>query len=180
MELFWRHGYETTSMAMLLKALDLTAPSLYAAFGNKEQLFLEAVEHYVRVYGGKVFAPLAETLPAREAIARLLQNAAHSVSQPDSPAGCMVALATLNTSDPTLPAPALLRKIRRDQEVLIRERLSQAIKDGELPVSTDTARLARYFHALLGGLRLLAVDGATRNELKAVAEDAMAAWPTSI
>src|SRR5882724_9662912 len=72
MKLFWRHGYESTSMAMLLKALDLTAPSLYGAFGNKEARFHEAVHHYGRVYGQKVMAPLDSALPARYAIEQML------------------------------------------------------------------------------------------------------------
>src|ERR1700758_1726257 len=74
-ELFWRHGYEGTSMAMLLKAMGLTAPSLYAAFGNKDQLFRESLGHYATVYGAKVFGPLEdESLTAREAIESLLKN----------------------------------------------------------------------------------------------------------
>src|SRR4029077_456124 len=75
-DLFWRHGYEATSMAMLLKAMNLTAPSLYAAFGNKEQLFTEAVGRYAEDFGSKVLAPLTAPITARDAIEQMLRVAA--------------------------------------------------------------------------------------------------------
>jgi AcrR family transcriptional regulator len=177
MELFWQHGYECTTMSMLLKAMDLTAPSLYAAFGNKEKLFAEAVRHYAAVYGAKVFAPLAEPIPAREAIERVLKNSVACVSAPKTPAGCLVTFGAVNCSDEHDPAAELLVELREKNERLLRERLVRAVREKDLPASADPARLARYFHAVLGGIQLRSLDGATRAELEAVAEDAMAAWP---
>lgn len=177
MRLFWRHGYEATSMAMLLKAMDLTAPSLYAAFGNKEKLFLEAAQHYARVHGGNLYAAFAEPIPAREAMERMLKTSAAAVSSAKNPLGCLVSFGAMNCADQATPAAELLRELRRGNGRIIRERLVRAVKEGELPASTDTARLARYFHAVLGGIQLLSLDGATRAELEAVAEDAMARWP---
>src|SRR5258705_13687700 len=99
MELFWRHGYEATSMAMLLKAMDLTAPSLYAAFGNKEQLFREAVERYTQTYGENVLAPLSAPISAREAIEQMLLTAAKGASSSKHPAGCFISFGAVNSAD---------------------------------------------------------------------------------
>jgi AcrR family transcriptional regulator len=177
MQLFWRHGYESTSMAMLLEAMDLTAPSLYAAFGNKEKLFIEAVRHYASIYGAKVFGPLAEPISAREAIERVLLNSVASVSSSKNPAGCLVSFGALNCSDEEDPAAELLRELRQGNERVIRERLVRAVREKELPASANPARLTRFYCAVLGGIQLLSLDGATRSELEAVAEDAMAHWP---
>lgn len=177
MELFWRHGYESTSMAMLLKAMGLTAPSLYAAFGNKEKLFVEAVHHYARLYGTKIFAPLSEPIAAREAIRRMLRTSAAIVCSNKNPSGCLVAFGAVNSSDDSTPAAKFLRELRQNNGRIIRERLGRAVKEGELPPSTDVTRLARYFYAVLGGIQLQSLDGATRSELEAVAEDAMTLWP---
>lgn len=177
MELFWQHGYECTTMSMLLKAMDLTAPSLYATFGNKEKLFAEAVRHYVDSYGAKIFAPLTEPITAREAIERLLKNSVACVSASKTPAGCLVTFGTVNCTDENDPAAEMLIELRKNNERLLRERLVRAVREKELPASADPARLARYFYAVLGGIQLRSLDGATRAELEAIAEDAMLAWP---
>jgi len=179
MLLFWRHGYEATSMAMLLKAMGLTAPSLYVAFGNKEQLFREAVEHYGRVYGEKVLAPLSSELPARDAIEQTLLRAVETVSCAKNPAGCLLSFGAINSADHTSETATLLRNVRADVERRIRERLERAVKERALPPSTDTARLARFFHAILGGIQLRSLDGASHAELEAIAQDALKNWPTS-
>jgi TetR/AcrR family transcriptional regulator, copper-responsive repressor len=177
--LFWRHGYEATSMAMLLKAMGLTAPSLYVAFGNKERLFREAVQHYGQVYGEKVLAPLAADLPAREAIEQMLLRAAATVSSTKNPAGCLLSFGAINSPDHESSPVTLLQTLRADMGRRIRERLERAVEERELSSSVDPARLARFYHATLGGIQLRSLDRATRAELEAVARDAMLAWPAA-
>jgi TetR/AcrR family transcriptional regulator, copper-responsive repressor len=177
MELFWRHGYEATSMSMLLKALDLTAPSLYMAFGNKEQLFQEAVAHYSQRHGARVLAPLQSAGTAREAMEQVLYNSADLVASGKNPNGCLVSFGAINSSDPTAMPPSLLKSIRKNVFNQIRECLQNGVRSGELPESTDTARLARFYQGILGAIQLLSLDGATTSELRAVARDALKAWP---
>jgi AcrR family transcriptional regulator len=177
MELFWRHGYEATSMSMLLKALGLTAPSLYMAFGNKEQLFQEAVGHYSQQYGAQVFAPLKTAGTAREAIEQMLYNSADLVASGKNPNGCLVSFGAINSADHTAVPSTLLKSIRKTVFNNIRGRLQDAVRSGELPESTDTARLARFYQGIQGAIQLLSLDGATVAELRAVARDALKAWP---
>ena len=177
MELFWRHGYEATSMAMLLKAMNLTAPSLYAAFGNKEQLFREAVERYTQTYGENVLAPLSAPLSAREAIEQMLLIAAKGASSRKHPPGCFISFGAVNASDHESSPVTLLQKLRADMGRRIRERLERAVDERELPSSVDSARLARFFFAVFGGILLRSLDGYSRADLEAVARDAMLAWP---
>jgi AcrR family transcriptional regulator len=177
MELFWRHGYEATSMAMLLKAMDLTAPSLYAAFGNKEQLFREAVERYTQTYGENVLAPLSAPTSAREAIEQMLLTAAAGASTSKHPPGCFISFGAVNASDHDSGPVTLLKKLRADMARRIRERLERAVKERELPSTVDSGRLARFFFAVFGGILLRSLDGYSRSDLEAVARDAMLAWP---
>jgi AcrR family transcriptional regulator len=177
MQLFWRHGYEATSMAMLLKAMGLTAPSLYVAFGNKEGLFREAVQRYGQIHGEKVLAPLAADLPAREAIEQVLLSVAATVCSTKNPAGCLVSFAAINSADHASEPVTLLRELRLTVGRRIRERLERAVKERELPASTDTERLAGFYHAIMGGIQLRSLDGASRAELEAIAHDAMENWP---
>lgn len=178
-QLFWRHGYEATSMAMLLDAMDLTAPSLYAAFGNKEQLFQAAVERYGQTCGARVLAPLAQPISAREAVEQILLNSAATVTSAKNPHGCLASFGAINSADPASRPVTLLQSVRAGVERSLRERLDRAVAERELPSGTDTARLARFYHAILGGLQLRSLDGATRAELEMLVQDAMAAWPGS-
>lgn len=164
-------------MSMLLKALNLTAPSLYMAFGNKEQLFQEAVEHYRRQYGAKVLAPLKSAGTAREAIEQMLYNSADSVASGKNPNGCLISFGAINSPDHTAMPSTLLKSIRKIRFNSIRERLQNGVRSGELPESTDTARLARFYQGVLGAIQLLSLDGATTYELRAVARDALKGWP---
>jgi AcrR family transcriptional regulator len=164
-------------MSRLLKALKLTAPSLYMAFGNKERLFQEAVEHYSQQHGAKVFAPLKSAGTGREAIEQMLYNSADLVASGKNPNGCLVSFGAINSSDHTAAPSTLLKSIRKTIFNNIRERLQDSVRSGELPESTDTVKLARFYQGILGSIQLLSLDGATPSELRALARDALKAWP---
>lgn len=166
-------------MAELLKAMDLTAPSLYAAFGNKEKLFLEAVEHYAATYSVHFYRFLDEPIPAREAIARMLKEAAETFSTPDHPAGCFLVSGAVNCSPSAAYIEKELKKRRVAKEQAICDRLKRAIREGELPAGADPGRLAKFFNAVMQGIHTQSRDGATREELEAIAENAMLAWPAT-
>jgi AcrR family transcriptional regulator len=167
-------------MSMLLKALKLTAPSLYMAFGNKEQLFQEAVENYRRKYGVKVLAPLKTARTAREGIEQALYNAADLVASGKNPAGCLVSFGAINSADQASLPATLLRSLRKGVYTSFRELLQSGVRSGELPEATDTARLARFYQGILNAIQLQSLDGATTAELRALARDGLKAWPGAV
>lgn len=177
LELFWRRGYEATSLGELTEAMGVTPPSLYAAFGNKEGLFLEAMELYQRRYGASGVRALAEEPTARGAVGRLLLDAAGAFTMPDTPRGCFVILAATNCTAASADVEAALRDRRRAGERAIGERLARAAAEGELPCGVDVAALAKHYATVLQGMSVQARDGASRSELEAVARLAMRAWP---
>ena len=177
MELFWRQGYESTSISDLTSAMGITAPSLYAAFGDKERLYLEAVERYKSGLGdsGSI---LAGEATARGAIKRLLEASAIELTNTkDHPPGCMVVASAKNGSPESAHLQAALRSCRVEAEARIRAKIKRGIKDGELTPRTDAAALGKFYMTVMQGMTIQARDGATQKDLLAVARAAMLQWP---
>lgn len=176
MLLFWRHGYEGTSLSDLTAAMGVTAPSIYAAFGDKRRLFLEAVDRYL---SGPVTATsiIADAATARDAAAGLLEASAAGFTGPDTPAGCLLASSTISCSAAARDVQQALSARRQGIEADLRARILAAVATGELPAGTDADALAGHVMAVIQGLSTLARDGAPREKLMRVAHIAMAAWP---
>ncbi|MGW6567903.1 TetR/AcrR family transcriptional regulator [Streptomyces sp. NPDC054975] len=173
---FWEHGYETTSVADLTRAMGISAPSLYAAFGDKKALFEEVVEAYAVSYGAYGGRALAEEPTARGALGRMLREAAGLFTDPSHPRGCLMISAATNCSNAEVEQA--LRERRARNLAAFEERIRRALDTGELPADTDAGTLARLYGAVLQGMSQQARDGATKEELEAVAEAAMRSWPS--
>jgi AcrR family transcriptional regulator len=179
MHVFWEHGYEAASVSDLTQAMGITPPSLYAAFGDKEKLFLEAIERYACGAGSGSEKALDREPTARGAIERMLEEAAVELTRPSHPSGCMVVMSTMNCSEGSAHVQAALAERRADFEVSIRERIELGIRDGELPADTPSASLASFYATVFQGMSVQARDGATRATLRATAQAAMRAWPAA-
>jgi AcrR family transcriptional regulator len=172
---FWRHGYEATSVSDLTRIMGIGAPSLYAAFGDKRALFEEVVNVYADTYGSFAGRALAEEPTARAAVERLLREAAVAFTHPRHPYGCLVIHAATNCTTPEVEE--LLRERRNADIAAFESRIRADVAAGELPADTEAGVLARYVGALIQGMSQQARDGASREELQALAEIAMAIWP---
>jgi len=174
---FWQHGYEATSVATLTAAMGINPPSLYAAFGDKRGLFEEAVQRYQRTHGAFTARALAEEPTGRAAVERVLREAADEYSRPGHPHGCMIISAAVNCE--SAEVVEWLRGFREATKAAIRQRIEGDVSAGLLPPGTDAEGLATFYAAIIQGMSTQARDGATREELLAVAEHAMAAWPAA-
>lgn len=172
---FWEHGYEATSVSDLTRAMDIGAPSLYAAFGDKRSLFEEVVQEYGARYGSFGDRALAEEPTARAGVERMLREAAAEYTAPGRPHGCLVIHAAANCS--TAEVEESLRRRRNANIAAIESRIDTDVAAGVLPPDTDAAALARYTGAMIQGMSQQARDGASRTELEALAEIALAVWP---
>ena len=176
MTVFWSRGYEGTSIGDLTEVMGINKPSLYAAFGCKEELFLEAVALYDAVEGNAGERALQEEPTARAAVEAMLRNNAEAYSASDKPPGCMVVLsAILGTPENRAVRERLAENRRAGQEAL-RRRLDRGIAEGDVPPGTDTARLAAFYTTVLEGLSIQARDGASGQALQAIADCALQAW----
>ena len=176
MLLFWRHGYEATSLNDLTKAMGVTPPSLYTVFGDKKGLFRAAVARYL---SGPVTSErlIDEAATAKDAAWGLLRTAATGFTGADTPPGCLLASSAISCSAAAADVQAELAAIRRRIEAHLAARVRDGIAAGEMAEETDADALAGYVMAVIQGLSTLARDGASRDKLMRVAATAMAAWP---
>jgi len=162
MRLFWHKGYEGTSLSDLTEAMGVNRPCLYAAFGNKEELF-------------RTSAALARPT-ARGVAEALLSGSAEALAQPEHP-GCLLVQAALACGD---GAEAIRRElnVRRGAAVeTLRQRFERAQAAGDFPPGAEPADLARYVVTVINGMAVQAAGGAGAEELRRVAEIALGAWP---
>lgn len=177
MLLFWRRGYEATSISELTAEMGITPPSLYAAFGDKQRLFREAVQRYLAQSGPCSAQVFAEEPTARAAIERLLRSAAEELTRRDRPSGCMVVTAATNCCPESADIQADLAALRAQSAERLQARIARAVTEGELPAGTDAAGLATFYTTVIQGMTVQARDGASRDALLAAAAAALRAWP---
>lgn len=155
MRLFWEHGYEQTSVSDLTRELSISAPSLYAAFGDKRSLFDEAVSRYEASPESVTTAGLAGSSPA-EVLQTMFDSASSEYASTAHPRGCLV------NSSPELGAN------RAANRELTASRLREVAGDSAPAIDPET--LSAFAHVVLAGLSSYARDGADEDQLRRVAE----------
>ena len=178
MLLFWRKGYEGTSISDLTETLGITRPSLYAAFGSKEQLFRTVLDRYDEGTAEFLFGSL--DLPtAREVAEGLLHGAANFHTNPANPPGCLMVHGALVGSDESDPLRRETCNRRARLREAIRKRLQRAVAEGDLPKGAEPEALARYVVAVMRGMAVEAASDAKGRDLHQIVDMAMRAWPAS-
>jgi AcrR family transcriptional regulator len=178
LDVFRRKGYEGASLTDLTEAMHITRPSLYAAFGNKEDLFRKAVDRYAANNSCSFNAAL-DMESARDGIQALLLGVAEKQTDPTHPSGCLMVQGALACGDEGEKMRAELAARRAGSESAIAARLERAVAEGELPHDANPCDLARYFSTVINGMAVQATGGATYEALAKVALTAMKAWPSA-
>lgn len=196
LQVFWRRGYEGASLSELTSALGINRPSLYAAFGNKEDLFHKVLERYVQ--GPVAYAATALQEPtARRVVEKFLNDSVQLLTNADHPRGCMIVQAALTCGEGGEAVSRTLVEYRHQFQDALRLRLEQAQAEGDLHpppseagllsgaggISTEyglayPAELARYIATVHQGLSVQASSGASRDELMRVVAMVMRHWPS--
>jgi AcrR family transcriptional regulator len=174
--LFWRNGYEGTSLAALTDAVGVTPTSLYAAFGNKEALFKRVVDRYIRGPANYLHRALAEPT-ARGVAEAAFAGAIDMVMNPEHPDGCLLVHGALASHPDLAPIREELSRRRAGAEAAVRQRFRQAVEDGDLPSPDDADRLATFLVTVIWGMSVQAAGGASRADLERAADAAMCCWP---
>jgi AcrR family transcriptional regulator len=176
MHVFWAKGYEGAALSDLTRAMRINRPSVYTAFGNKEQLFRKVLDRYAN--GPLAYFAKALAAPkARDVIEKILVGAANMASDPRLPAGCLMVQGALACGDAAGSVQKETAARRAASEVALRRRLQRAKREGDLPRNADAGELARYVMTVLQGMAVQGANGAKRDQLRRVARTALRAWP---
>jgi AcrR family transcriptional regulator len=177
LEVFWARGYEGATLPELTAAMGINRPSLYAAFGNKEQLFRKAVDHY-QTETQSFLTEALERPTAREAVEAIFAGFLKMQRDRDHARGCLIVSGALACGEDAEPVRRELARLRQGVVATLAEHFAKAVRDGNLPRRTDCATLARYIATVLNGLAVQAASGATEKQLRDVVVVAMRAWPS--
>ncbi|WP_458127800.1 TetR/AcrR family transcriptional regulator [Pseudomonas sp. Z2-11] len=174
---FWRKGYEGASYTDLTQATGVERPALYSAFGNKETLFLRALERYYDHHLS--FFPAALELPtSRQVALHILRSAVELNTRYPEHTGCLGIHGAIAGSDDVEPIRQALIAARASGEAALRERFERAQREGDLPATANCSVLAAYVCAVLHGMAIQAKAGFDRGMLEMVVDQAMSSWPS--
>ncbi len=176
LKVFWAKGYEGASLSDLTEAMGINRPSLYAAFGNKEELFRKVVDRYVEGPTNYITEAL-KALTAREVAERILRGVIEQLSDRRMPAGCLLVQSALACGEEAQSVRAELAARRAAGEKAVRRRFERAKKEGDLPADENAGDLAGYLATVTHGLAVRGAANANRAELLRIMETAMRAWP---
>jgi AcrR family transcriptional regulator len=177
LEVFWVRGYEGATLPELTQAMGINRPSLYAAFGNKEELFRKALDRYQTGPQGFLTEALAKPT-ARAVVEAIFSGFIGMLRGREKARGCLIVCGALACGEDAEPVRRELARLRQAAVTALGERFERAVQDGDLPAGTDGATLARYIATVLNGLAVQAASGATQKELRLVSAMAMRAWPS--
>jgi len=175
MQLFWRQGYEATSLQDLIVAMGLSKSSFYQTFKSKHQLFQRCLQHYRRTLTAELRERLSRADSAKMFISDVLNNVSSETSGPDARRGCML----MNTASEFSQRDASIADIVSHSvdsfTDVFEVAILQAQQQGEIQASRDARSLATYLVSTISGLRNMVKAGADSRTIKQIVEVALPA-----
>lgn len=171
---FWQRGFEATSMRDLATSMQLSAPSLYNAFGDKQALFARALEQYLNCSTRDRLSRLEASLPPKEAIHRFFAEIIdHSISDRERK-GCFLVNSALEVAPHQSEVGAVIAKQFGEIEAFFRRSILAAQANRMTPRGLDATDTARLLLGVLLGIRVLARSAPRRSLLEGVVRPALA------
>jgi TetR/AcrR family transcriptional regulator, copper-responsive repressor len=178
MRVFWQHGYEGTSLTVLTTAMKINRPSLYATFGDKEQLFFQVLDRYLEIYGTKATRQLTEHSHITIAIAAFFDCVVEQLTDPQLPSGCLIANSTLECGGGRFEAiERRLSQCHHGTTTALYARLQLARSQGELAEDEDIQALAQFFTATMIGMGAIVRTNPDRSMIRQLAKTALRVLP---
>ncbi|WP_369389027.1 TetR/AcrR family transcriptional regulator [Streptomyces sp. CG1] len=175
LELFWRRGYEATSMADLVEHLGIGRASLYATFGSKHELYLRALDRYGQAQNSLLTRELSRPGPVVPAVRAVVRRfAAEAAADPTREQGCLVTNTAVELAPHDRAAARRVEQSWDHLETLLHSALVRARAQGELAADRDPLALARTLLVLLQGLRVVGKVSSDPARVRDAAEHALA------
>ena len=181
LDVFWKQGFLGTSLVDLCTATGLNKPSLYGAFGNKEALFLTALDRYNQLYVAPPIRAMEEEPEAKAALRGYLRAAIRRMARPDLPAGCLLMTNMAATGSDDLPegVAAEMKSLASASRRAVEGRIARAVAEGQFPKTADARAFGDFIEATLFGIASMAQAGTPTEALDRVVDMAMQAWPAA-
>jgi len=171
-DVFWRRGFDRTSLDDLMAAMHVGRQSLYDTFGDKRELYLRALDAYRESTQAAMRRLFASGRPPRDCFGALLFGIVNE-SRADHERGCLLLAANLERDLGDKDIARLVKTNQAEVEALFDEALRNAQHGGELAAAKDTAALARFFMVTIQGMRATARARSDRAALEQVANLAL-------
>jgi TetR/AcrR family transcriptional regulator, transcriptional repressor for nem operon len=178
MHLFWRSGYENTSLEALMNEMGIARQSLYDTFGDKRSLYLKALAHYRDQTNGQMRKMLQEIPSVKNGFAKLLYGLATETREQHE-RGCLLLSANLQRDTKDAVIRDFLLDNQARVEAIFLEALERAQRQGELPPKENPGALARFFVVTIQGMRAMARLKSDRKPLEQVAQVALGVFGSS-
>ena len=173
MQAFWERGYEATSVQDLLDCMGLNRGSLYATFGDKHALFVEALKMYDVEVRVRLLSQIRGQLPPRQAIRKLLESFANDVEEDCPGRGCFLTNTALELAAHDPAARKIVGESQEDLERFFREVLAEGQQDGTVNPCLVPHETARGLLASFIGLVVLSRSRPEVGLLRSIIEDAL-------
>jgi TetR/AcrR family transcriptional repressor of nem operon len=173
-EVFWRLGYEHTSLDTLMREMGISKQSLYDTFGDKRSIYFRAMSHYREKTNASLRNLFTTEKLVRKGFATLFQSIIRE-SKAQHERGCLLMNANLSRAVDDVEVKKFLRANQKDVERIFRTAFVEAKKRGEIGPEKDPAALSKFFVATIQGMRALARLNHDRKELAHIAAVALAA-----
>lgn len=172
---FWEKGFDGASIEDLTEAMGINRPSLYAAFGSKRELFLQAIDRYAATRGNRAFSAFRLEPDNRRAVERFLAESIECATEDGKPRGCLINTVATEAAETDAELRAKLSQMFSRTDAAIAERLATQ-PNGEPSGIHDPEALARMAHSVTHSIMTRARAGASRRELAEVADSFMAVF----
>ncbi len=178
MNAFWQNGYVGTSMNDLAKQSGMAKPGLYAAFGDKEELYKKALLYYFNKYGGPIMNQLSAARKHYvEDVRDMLVSIAEFTSDENTPSGCFAINAQVDNAYGPDEIRELVEDLRQSRLQFIRERLYKGVSAGQLPEDADIRQLAYFIDGQIAAVAMLGRTGGTLSDLLSMVDLAIRSLP---
>lgn len=166
MHVFWAKGYEGTTMSDLVEAIGVKSPSVYAAFGNKDSIFIEAVKEYSEMILNGPLKALNDEPDIYQAVKKLLEASLGLFIDTDNPRGCLIMTSAINATPEHIELVDLVRSYRDNYKNILVKRFELAQIKKQIKIDSNPSELAEYYIMVINGMALRVRDGAPLNLLK--------------